>query len=135
LPTGELIWETATGDEDGFMGAPAFEKDVVYTTGGKLLLALDGETGEELWRVEHDSTYTAPAVANGFVYVGNFDHFLRSYDQKTGEERWKFEAGGLFWSAPAIAGHMIYAGNDDQVYPKKWEFTWHICLLCAIISV
>jgi outer membrane protein assembly factor BamB len=29
LPTGELIWETATGDEDGFMGAPAFEKDVV----------------------------------------------------------------------------------------------------------
>jgi eukaryotic-like serine/threonine-protein kinase len=127
LRSGELIWEAATGDEDGFMGAPAFENNVVYTTGGKLLLALDSETGNELWRVEHGSTFTALAVANGFVYVGNFDHFLRAYDQKTGEERWKFESGGLFWSAPAIAGDTIYAGNDDQFYAldaKTGEMLW-----------
>jgi len=127
LRSGELIWETATGDEDGFMGAPAFENAVVYTTGGKLLVALDSETGNELWSVEQDSTFTALAVANGFVYVGNFDHFLRAYDQKTGEERWKFESGGLFWSAPAIAGDTIYAGNDGQFYAldaKTGEMFW-----------
>jgi eukaryotic-like serine/threonine-protein kinase len=126
LQSGEVLWETATGDAGGFMGAPAFEKGAVYTTGGNRLLALDADTGEELWRVEHDSTYTAPAVANGFVYVGNFDHFLRAYEQNTGEERWEFE-GGLFWSGPAIAGDMVYAGNDDQVYAldaQTGELRW-----------
>ena len=127
LQTGELIWETATGEENAFMGAPAIEDNVIYTTGGKVLLALDSETGDELWRVENESQFTALALANGLIYVGNFDQFFRAYDQATGEERWKFEGSGLFWSAPSIAGDIVYAGNDDQIYAldaRTGELLW-----------
>jgi outer membrane protein assembly factor BamB len=48
LQSGELIWKVQTGDESAFMGSPDYYEGVIYTTGGKLLLALDSETGEEL---------------------------------------------------------------------------------------
>jgi outer membrane protein assembly factor BamB len=114
LETGQLKWEAATGDEDAFMGGPAYEEGAVYTTGGRLLLALDSATGKERWRAERDTPFTALAVANQLVYVGNTDHYFRAYDQQTGEESWKFQAQGEFWSAPAIDKNIVYVGNSDQ---------------------
>ena len=114
LQTGELIWQAATGNENAFMGAPAFDNGVIYTTGGKLLLALDAETGKELWRVEKDTAFLGVAVADQQVYVGNWDLNLYAFDQSTGEERWKFKGKGQFWSAPAANGDVVYAGNIDQ---------------------
>ena len=114
LASGHLLWQTATGSEDAFMGAPAYENGVIYTTGGKLLLALDAETGKERWRTEKDTQFVGLAVANGLIYVGNWDRNLYAFDQSTGEERWKFAAKGEFWSAPAVDGAMVYAGNVDK---------------------
>ena len=130
LQTGQLIWETATGEDDSFMGAPAYENGVIYTTGGKRLLALDSESGTEIWHTESATPFLALAVADGFVYVGNMDRFFRAFDQNTGQEVWKFEAGGEFWSAPAIAGDILYAGNvdkyiyalDSRTGEKLWSF-------------
>lgn len=114
LQTGQLIWESATGEQDAFMGAPAYENGVIYTTAGKRLLALDSESGTEIWDTELATPFLALAVADGFVYVGNMDRSFLAYDQNTGQEVWKFEAGGEFWSAPAIAGDILYAGNIDK---------------------
>ncbi len=114
LQSGQLVWETATGSEDAFMGAPAYENGVIYTTGGKILVALDAETGNELWRVEKEEQFLGLAVANQLVYVGNWDRYLYAFDQSTGEERWKFQADGEFWSAPAATEDVVYAGNGDQ---------------------
>jgi len=114
LQTGQLIWEKATGEEGAFMGAPAYENGVIYTTAAKRLLALDSESGTEIWHTELATSFLALAVADGFVYVGNMDRSFRAYDQNTGREIWKFEAGGEFWSAPAIAGDIVYAGNVDK---------------------
>ena len=114
LPTGQLIWETTTGEESAFMGPPAYENGVIYTTAGKRLLALDSGSGIEIWHTELDTLFLALAVADGLVYLGNMDRFLRAFDQNTGQEVWKFEAGGEFWSAPAIAEDILYAGNVDK---------------------
>ena len=114
LQTGELIWKVATGNEGAFMGAPAYDNGVIYTTGGKLLFALDSETGKEVWRVEKDAMFLGLAVANQHVYVGNWDLHLYAFDQSTGKEHWKFKGKGEFWSAPAVNGDMVYAGNIDQ---------------------
>src|SRR4030095_15911539 len=127
LASGQLIWETATGTESAFMGPPAYEEGVIYTTGGKLLLALNAETGEEIWRVEKAEMFLGLAVANGYVYVGNWDHHLYSFDQSTGEERWDFEVDGLFWSAPAVNAEIVYAGNTDFIYAldaQTGELLW-----------
>lgn len=114
------------------MGSPAYDNGVLYTTGGRLLLALEADTGKEIWRVEKDEMFLGLAVANGMIYVGNWDLNLYAFDQSTGEEKWKFpaRAGGMFWSAPAVDGEIVYAGNidkylyaiDAQTGELRWEF-------------
>ncbi|HEX9388450.1 MAG TPA: PQQ-binding-like beta-propeller repeat protein [Anaerolineales bacterium] len=116
LSTGQLQSQAPTGNEGAYMGAPAYEDGIIYTTGGKYLLALDSTNGKELWRIEHSDMFTALAVANGLIYVGNFDGYFYAFDQKNGAEKWKFQSGGLFWAAPAVEENTVYAGNDDLVY-------------------
>jgi outer membrane protein assembly factor BamB len=116
LMSGQLQWEAATGKEDAYMGAPASDHGIIYTTGGKYLIALDSTDGKELWRIQHDEPFTALAVANQTIYVGNFDGFFYAYDQETGEEKWKFQGGGIFWAGPAIQGNTVYTGNESTVY-------------------
>lgn len=129
LPSGELQWEAVTGNEDAYMGAPAYDEGIIYTTGGKSLLALDSATGKELWRVEHDEPFTALAVANQMIYVGNFDGFFYAFDQETGAQKWNFQSGGVFSAGPAVEGETVYVGNDAMVYAlnvqtgeERWRF-------------
>jgi eukaryotic-like serine/threonine-protein kinase len=129
LLSGELQWEATTGNEDAYMGAPAYDEGIIYTTGGKVLLAVDSTSGEELWRIQHDEPFTALAVANQMIYVGNFDGFFYAFDQETGAENWKFQSGGIFWAGPAVEGDTVYAGNDDVLYAlnaqtgeQLWKF-------------
>lgn len=112
--SGKLIWQASTGNEGAYMGSPAYDNGVIYTTGGRLLLALEADTGKEIWRIEKDEMFLGLAVANGLIYVGNWDHNLYAFDQSTGEERWKFKGGGEFWSAPALTKDIVYAGNMDR---------------------
>jgi len=116
LVSGELKWEVATGNEGAYMGAPAYEAGIIYTSGGKYLLAVDRTDGTELWRIQHEEPFTALAIANQMIYVGNFDGFFYAYDQKTGDEKWKFHGSGIFWAGPAIQGNTVYTGNDATVY-------------------
>jgi outer membrane protein assembly factor BamB len=116
LSTGKLQWQTPTGREAAYMGAPAYENGIIYTTGGRSLLAVNSTSGKELWRIEGNDMFTAPAVANGMIYIGNFDKYFYAFDQKTGAEKWKVQSDGLFWAGPAVEGNTVYAGNDDQVY-------------------
>ena len=129
LHSGELQWETPTGNEGAYMGAPAYQDGVIYTTGGKVLLAVDSTSGEELWRIQGNDAFTALAVANQMIYVGNFDGSFYAFDQETGEEKWKFPDDGIFWAGPAVAGDMVYTGNENIVYAlnaqtgeKHWSF-------------
>jgi eukaryotic-like serine/threonine-protein kinase len=127
LESGELIWKAATGTEGAYMGAPAYEDGVIYTTGGKLLLALEAESGKELWRTQKDEMFLGPTVANGMVYVGNFDRKLYAFDQANGEEKWSFDGEEVFWSSPAASEDVIYAGNDRTVYAldaQTGELLW-----------
>jgi eukaryotic-like serine/threonine-protein kinase len=127
LESGGLIWKVPTGTEGAYMGAPAYENGVIYTTGGKLLLALEAESGEDLWRTQKDEMFLGPTVANGLVYVGNFDRKLYAFDQASGEERWSFDGEEVFWSSPAASEDKIFAGNDRTVYAldaQTGELVW-----------
>jgi outer membrane protein assembly factor BamB len=127
LDFGTLLWGVLTGNEDAFMGAPAYDDGVIYTTGGKLLLALEADTGKEIWRVEKDEMFLGLAVANGFVYVGNWNKDIYAFDQATGEERWKFQANDELWLPPAVNEDTVYIGNVDTFYAlnaQTGELRW-----------
>jgi eukaryotic-like serine/threonine-protein kinase len=132
LKSGKLDWATKSGMQDAYMAGPAYDNVVIYTTAGKLLLALNAETGVEVWRVEKPEIFVGFAVANHMIYVGNWDLNLYAFDQSTGEEKWKFPAqtGGVFWSSPAVDENTVYAGNIDkyvyalnaQTGELRWSF-------------
>jgi outer membrane protein assembly factor BamB len=71
----------------------------------------------------NDLIVSSPAVANGVVYVGSFDHQLHAYDAggntgcsgtpKTCQPLWSFTTGGPIASSPAIANGMVYVGSED----------------------
>src|SRR5215216_275170 len=137
LPSGKLQWESPTGKEGAYMGAPAYENGVIYTTGGKVLLAVESTSGKELWRTQRDEPFTALAVANQMIYVGSFDGSFYAFDQQTGEEKWKFPSGGIFWAGPAVEEDTVYAGNDNMLYAlhtQTGEERWHFQMVGRAVS-
>lgn len=127
LESGELIWSTATGEDEAYMGPPAYQEGMIYTTGGRLLLALDSQTGEVLWRVEKEEMFLGLAVANNIVYVGNWDRTLYAFDRSSGKELWAFHGDGEIWSFPAVTAETVYAGNNDRLYAldaQSGELRW-----------
>lgn len=66
---------------------------------------------EEKWTTyTGGGVYTAPAVANGVVYVGSSNSFY-ALDSTTGVTLWTFPVGSLY-SSPAVVGGVVYFGAN-----------------------
>jgi quinohemoprotein ethanol dehydrogenase len=100
------IWKRSPGKFRSNFGV---NRGVAYADGRIFLGALDGyltaldaKTGQELWKVQtvpEKSIHTvtgAPRVFNGKVIIGNagadanMRGFVTAYDQKTGQQAWRF---------------------------------------------
>jgi len=67
---GTLQW---TFSSSGYVTNPNISGDTLYITDDKGVVALNGNTGKLLWRADlgdKPSSYTAVAVADGYVYYG-----------------------------------------------------------------
>jgi polyvinyl alcohol dehydrogenase (cytochrome) len=123
--TGALRWKTEVtrpGDVTrdfsigGFIGSPAAWRGKVF--GGTALAyggqpyyhALDGATGEVLWRGAAGPSYAASAVVNGVVFAAALDDLLKAYDAATGVPLWSVPLSGPSSSGPAIAGDHVFVG-------------------------
>jgi len=63
-----------------------------------------------------DATFTSPAVANGVVYISEYDGVLYALNASTGEGLWRNSAVAA-GSTPAVANGMVYVGGlDGNVY-------------------
>jgi outer membrane protein assembly factor BamB len=65
-----------------------------------------------------DIVFSSPAVVNGVVYVGSFDHKVYALDAATGAVEWTTTTGGAVESSPAVANGVVYIGawDDHTVY-------------------
>ncbi len=110
--TGETLWSydpqvdrshAVHGCCDAVNRGVAWWQDrvIVGTLDGRLI-ALDAQSGEEIWSVltvDLSQPYTitgAPRVAEGLVFIGNggaefgVRGYVTAYDIETGEQRWRF---------------------------------------------
>jgi len=70
---------------------------------------------EVLWTFStKDAIEGTPAIADGVVYVGSFDKYLRAIDLLTGKEKWRYETGEVK-SPAAVRDGKVYIGNLDGV--------------------
>ncbi|TMK76311.1 MAG: hypothetical protein E6G47_13360, partial [Actinobacteria bacterium] len=64
------------------------------------------QTGDDIW--------SSPAVVNGTVYVGSYDHKIYAFDASTGATKWTYATGDAVESSPAIVNGILYVGSDDH---------------------
>jgi glucose dehydrogenase len=97
----------ASAEDAQFRANP--EHTGVYGNGG----TEPGNT--ELWRFATGAgVYSAPAVANGVVYVGSEDKNLYAIDAATGKEKWRFTTGEHVFVSPTVADGVVYVGSEDK---------------------
>jgi pyrimidine-specific ribonucleoside hydrolase len=154
--SGAMIWELAVGEDpvppEGVQVPSDFrfavngpmalsERAVVFKVRGdpeglgSMLMAVDRETGGELWRFvppEGEARVRGPAIADGVVFTGTSE-FLYALDSETGAELWRFRPEG---GAPdpaarvAVAEGVAYFGTpaglvyavDIATHQELWSF-------------
>jgi outer membrane protein assembly factor BamB len=92
------------------------------------VIALDAKTGKVRWQRAIGPSESSPLVANGQVYVGDWQNRVLALDELTGRERWAFKTGGKVKGAVAISGRRLYIGSYDghlyALYARTGNLIW-----------
>jgi outer membrane protein assembly factor BamB len=63
---------------------------------------------------------SSPAVVNGVVYVGSWDHKLYALDISTRKTLWSAQTGDHITSSPTVVNGIVYIGSwDHKLYAFK----------------
>src|SRR5215471_512144 len=60
--------------------------------------------------------YSSPAVVNGVVYIGSYDHNVYALRAATGAKLWSHRTAGAIMSSPAVARGVVYVGSGNNPY-------------------
>lgn len=134
--TGEIVWQVSYSCysveelSGGTQGSIAVGKhnvsDLVYVpiartpsaSGGKLV-ALDKETGEEVWVMETQVySWSTPTLVydqngDGYILCCTTGYYLYLLDARTGEILDSRNLGGLFEASPAVYGNWLVVGHRN----------------------
>ncbi len=120
-------------DRKSIMSSAAISgNNVVFGSRDGNLYNLDIQTGKEIWKVSHGTSWiiNSPAIYNGVVYEGSSDaRFEQAVELKTGKEIWKTNSIQAVWSSPAVTESTIYFGDfsgtlfalDIKTGKEKWN--------------
>ena len=119
------VWSFSTGMREGHQAPPVVNNGFMFvTTPNNHLLALDAETGEQLWRYERElpgdlqqmhPTNRGVGLYGNLVYMATADCFVVALDATTGEVVWETEiedygAGYYMTLAPLVAAGKVMVG-------------------------
>lgn len=122
---GELVvrWQVSVG-EAVLSSAVVDEQRVYLGVKSGAILALDRQTGAELWKVMSKGSVEAPPLRLGnLLIVGSRDGVMRALEASTGREVWTHEAKAEI-TAPAVpvpgppggAPGVVYGAYDGKIY-------------------
>ncbi len=81
------------------------------------MVALDADTGRELWRFEAGVVESSPLLVDGVLFFGSWDGKVYALDVATQRLRWSFETGDEVKAAAAYANGTVVIGSyDGKVY-------------------
>jgi outer membrane protein assembly factor BamB len=118
--SGAELWSFDAGQ--GIASPLAVANGVVYidTSGPDGAVdALSATTGQLLWSFNISGGFdsSAPAEANGVVYVGSTDGSVYALSAATGAGLWRFSTGSAVDSSPAVVNGRLYIGSEsDEIY-------------------
>ena len=120
-------WVVSMASNHGEQGQPLVYNGVLYATNAEYTVAVDIETGKQLWRtaVDYDAAVPrvvccgisnkGPAIYNGKLFRGTLDAHVVALDLKTGKQVWKQKAaewkeGFSMTGAPLVADGVLITG-------------------------
>jgi outer membrane protein assembly factor BamB/tRNA A-37 threonylcarbamoyl transferase component Bud32 len=69
-----------------------------------------------LWRFAcEDEVRSSPAVQDGVLYVGAYDHNLYAINAKSGKFLWKYATEGGIASSPCVHDGQVFVGSSDKL--------------------
>ena len=81
------------------------------------VVAIDPDTGRELWRFEAGVVETSPLVVGNLLYFGSWDKKMYAVDVNSHKAVWTFPTGDQVKAGPAYArGTLYFASYDNKVY-------------------
>ncbi|MBC7770373.1 MAG: PQQ-binding-like beta-propeller repeat protein [Phycisphaerales bacterium] len=134
-------------------GVAAAGGRVFVTTGFGFVVALDGQTGDEVWRTQADAPFqSAPTVVGGRLFAITNDSELMAFDSNTGELSWNYQAiaePARILSAPSVAvegetvvapfasGELValLAGNGRRLWSDSLSRAGRLTSLSAINDI
>lgn len=129
---GNLLWETALGPMEhmwGIAASPILYENLVIqvcdSSEHSFVVALDRETGKEVWRTPRgsDGTWSTPLVVtaesdsgprdelviNGAGMSGSDARSIIAYEPRSGEELWRVEGTEIYVTpTPLESGGLVY---------------------------
>lgn len=117
--TGEVLWEhrlTEGGLQGGVMASATVEGGRIFVASNRAnrdadLVALDADTGDELWRVDVEAHVTGPLTwANGVIYFADDDGRIGAHAAEDGERLWSHEVEAPAAGGVAVVDGTVYAG-------------------------
>lgn len=127
--------ETAMAVSDGIIYVPVnnlcsvYNKQANFTEGSELcdfataggeMVALDGATGDEVWKKDlGQMNYGGATVVNDVVVTITFDGVMHGFDKASGEEVWTQQLPAQSNSTPAITEDLIVQGAGFATTPEQ----------------
>ncbi len=79
-----------------------------------------------------------PVIADGTVFLGTLRGVLHAMDADTGQDRWRFQAGGPILHAAAVAdGRVMFGAADGKIYAlavQDGQAAWTVATGSAVWS-
>lgn len=96
--------------------SPVVGDEVVYVPGSGdpgLIHAVDIQSGDQRWQFEPAGyASSAPALADGTLYIGTWGKRFYAIDAATGDEQWSRHIGHRFGSSsPVVVDGTVYVGT------------------------
>ena len=150
--TSEVVWSFQTNSS--ISSSPAVMDGVAFfaTHNPGKIYALDEYTGLVHWTFEIPTgaaVYSSPAIANGKLFIGSSDGYVRALTQSEGALVWASYAGdhptlpAEVRSSPVVADSMVFVGSSNGVFAldeitgtKIWSFEtrWQVVSTPAVAN-
>jgi alcohol dehydrogenase (cytochrome c) len=120
------VWSSSLMNDLGELAAPVVYNGVIYVINAKWTVAIDAETGRQIWRTPvqtepgmtraNNAIYRgAPAIYQGKLYRVTVDNHLVALDMKTGRVLWNkkfadWKEGYHSSGAPIVANGVLISG-------------------------
>jgi alcohol dehydrogenase (cytochrome c) len=121
------VWNLSLDNQWGEQAQPLVYQGVMYVTDAKATVAIEVETGKQIWKTPVDWPAETPrvvccgvsnkgaAIYNGKLFRTTLDAYVIGLDLKTGKELWRQQAadwkqGYTMTVAPLIANGVLISG-------------------------